>query len=81
MKKNKTTIIMILFFFMGLLILLYPAISSYHNEKVGSKAITDYESLLSKYNKKDYTDIFNEAKEYNNKLKKMNLPLISYKEY
>ena len=80
MKKNKTTIIMILFFFMGLLILLYPAISSYHNEKVGSKAITDYESLLSKYNKKDYTDIFNKAKEYNNKLKKMNLPLISYKE-
>ena len=80
MKKNKTTIIMILFFFMGLLILLYPAISSYHNEKVGSKAITDYESLLSKYNKKDYTDIFNKANIYNNKLKKMNSPLISHKE-
>lgn len=80
MKKNKTTIIMILFFFMGLLILLYPAISSYHNEKVGSKAITDYETLLSKYNKKDYTDIFNKANIYNNKLKKMNSPLILHKE-
>ena len=66
MKKNKITIIMILFFFMGLLILLYPSISSYHNEKVGSKAIADYENLLSKYNKKDYSDIFNKAYEYNN---------------
>ena len=80
MKKNKTTIIMILFFFMGLLILLYPSISSYHNEKVGSKAITDYGSLLSKYNKKDYTDILKKANIYNNELKKMKTPLISYKE-
>lgn len=79
MKKNKNTIIMLLFFFIGLLILLYPAISNYHNEKIGSKAIADYEEILSKYNKEDYSEIFYKAYEYNNKIKKLNSPLISHK--
>ena len=79
MKKNKNTIIMLLFFFIGLLKLLYPAISNYHNEKIGSKAIADYEEILSKYNKEDYSEIFYKAYEYNNKIKKLNSPLISHK--
>ena len=33
---------MILFFFIGLLVLLYPSISNYYNEKSQSKAIVDY---------------------------------------
>ena len=79
MKKNKTTIIMILFFFMGLLILLYPSISSYYNEKVGSKSIANYELLLSKYNKEDYTEILDKAYKYNDQLKEINSPLIFHK--
>ena len=45
MKKNKT-IIMVLFFFMGLLILLYPSLSDFYNQKVQSQVIVDYEKLL-----------------------------------
>jgi len=79
MKKNKTTIIMILFFFVGLLILLYPAVSNYFNEKVQSKAIANYETLLEKYSNEDYDNLFNEAYEYNKKLSELDSPLIFYK--
>lgn len=79
MKKNKTTIIMILFFFAGLLILLYPAVSNYFNEKVQSKAIANYETLLEKYSNEDYDNLFNEAYEYNKKLSELDSPLIFYK--
>ena len=50
MKKNKITFIMILFFFIGLLVLLYPSISNYYNEKSQSKAIVDYETIIKKRN-------------------------------
>ena len=79
MKKYKTSIIMVLFFFMGLLILLYPAISSYYNEKVGSKAIADYESLLANFKKEDYTKIFENANNYNNQLRNLKAPLLEHK--
>lgn len=78
MKKHKTTIIMVLFFFIGLLVLLYPSLSSYYNEKVQSRAITDYEALLSKYNKEDYTKIFSQAENYNKELSKLPDPLNTY---
>ena len=42
MKKNKTTIILVLFFFIGLAILLYPSISNYWNSLHQSKAISHY---------------------------------------
>ena len=68
MEKNKTTIIMVLFFFIGLAILLYPSISNYYNQKVQSKAIVDYESILKNIKKEDYTEYFEKADEYNKKL-------------
>lgn len=79
MKKNKTTIIMVLFFFIGLAILLYPSISNYYNQKVQSKAIVDYESILKNIKKEDYTEYFNKADEYNKKLLSMKRPLLTYK--
>ncbi len=79
MKKNKTTLIMVLFFFIGLAILLYPSISNFYNQKVQSKAIVDYESILNNIEKEDYTNYFNEADEYNKKLLSMKNPLLTYK--
>ena len=79
MKKNKTTTIMVLFFFIGLAILLYPSISNFYNQKVQSKAIIDYESILNNIKKEDYTDYFNKADEYNKKLLSMKRPLLTYK--
>ena len=78
MKKHKMTFIMILFFFIGLLVLLYPSISDYHNQKVQSTAIFDYEKLLNKYNNVDYENLFKEANDYNNKLKEMQYPFITH---
>ena len=78
MKKHKITFIMILFFFIGLLVLLYPSISNYHNQKVQSKAIFDYESLLNNYNNNDYDNLFALANNYNLDLNKLTNPFVTH---
>lgn len=78
MKKRKTTFILVLFFFVGILILTYPMISDYFNQKTQSRVITNYESLLNNVYKKDYTDEFNKAYDYNNKLAHLSNPLLTY---
>lgn len=78
MKKNRT-IIMVLFFFVGLLLLLYPTLSDFYNQKRQSKVIVDYEELLNKYSFDDYSEIFEKAGIYNNELASYKYPYISYK--
>lgn len=78
MKKNKTTWVMVLFFFIGLSVLLYPSISSFYNSKVQSRAIVDYESILKNYDEDKYDDLFNKASEYNVKLKKLKYPFSTH---
>ena len=78
MKSRKSTIILLVSFFIGLSVLLYPSISSYWNSKTQSEAIVDYESMLSQYNPEDYTLIFNEANEYNQKLSVLEDPMVEY---
>lgn len=78
MKKNNVTFIMILFFFIGLLVLLYPSISNYYNEKSQSKAIVDYETIIKKYQQDEYQHYFDEANNYNKQLSKLSHPLIKY---
>ena len=56
MKNNGITFIMILLFFVGLSLLLYPSISNYYNQKIGTKAIVDYEAILKKSG--DYLVVF-----------------------
>lgn len=79
MKKNKTTFFMVLFFFIGLMVLLYPSISSYTNNKIQSKAVNKYEELLKNIEEIDYEAYFKDAEKYNKKLAKIANPLISYK--
>lgn len=84
MKSRKTTIILLIAFFIGLSVLLYPSISSYWNSKTQSEAIVDYESMLSQYKPEDYTGIFEAAEEYNKKLFQLEDPMTEYpklKEY
>lgn len=78
MKKNRT-IIMVLFFFMGLLVLLYPSISDFYNQKVMSKEIGNYEEIIKEFTKKDYSSFFEAANKYNEKLAKQEDPYLSYK--
>lgn len=78
MKSKKSTIILLVSFFVGLSVLLYPSISSYWNSKTQSEAIVDYESMLSQYKPEDYTAIFAEADAYNKQLAQLNEPLVEH---
>ena len=65
MKRRKGTIILLVSFFIGLSVLLYPSLSSYWNSKTQTKAIVDYEAILANYKPEDYSAIFEEAYAYN----------------
>jgi len=78
MKKNKTTWVMVLFFFIGLSVLFYPSISSFYNSRVQSKAIVDYEAILRNYDEDKYKEFFEKANDYNVKLKKLASPFTSH---
>ena len=78
MKSRKTTIILLIAFFIGLSVLLYPSISSYWNSKTQSEAIVDYESMLSQYKPEDYGALFAEADDYNEKLFELEDPMVEH---
>lgn len=68
MKKHISTIILIFVFIIGFLIMLYPFISDYINQKNASRAIINYEQALADMSPEDFTKYFEQADEYNQKL-------------
>ena len=80
MKSKKTTIILLILFFVGLSVLLYPSISSYWNSRTQSKAIVDYESMLANFKPEDYAAIFEAADAYNQKLSQLPDPMQDYRQ-
>ena len=74
MQSRKITWILLISFFIGLSVLLYPSISSYWNDKHSTKAIVDYEALLKNYNPEDYSQLFEAADEYNQRLLTLDHP-------
>ena len=80
MQSRKATIILLISFFIGLSVLLYPAVSSYWNSKTQSEAIVDYEAMLAAYKPEDYTAIFEEADRYNAALAALRDPLRQHPE-
>lgn len=78
MQSRKSTIILLISFFIGLSVLLYPAISSFWNSRTQSEAIVDYEAILSAYKPEDYSAIFEQADRYNQELAALDLPLREY---
>lgn len=79
MQSRKTTIFLLIFFFIGLSVLLYPSVSSYWNSKTQSEAIVDYESMLANYKPEDYDKFFEEADLYNSQLAALKNPLMDYR--
>ena len=75
MIRRKSTIILLVSFFIGLSVLLYPSLSSYWNSKTQSEAIVDYESMLANFKPEDYSSIFAEADDYNVRLRQLEAPL------
>ena len=78
MLSRKSTVILLICFFIGLSVLLYPSISSYWNSLTQSEAIVDYESMLANYKPEDYTALFDAAHSYNRELEKLSQPLREY---
>ena len=82
MKKNKSTAILILVFFVGLSLLLYPTISDYWNSFHSSKAIATYAAEVAKLDPINYDQIWEEARTYNKMLaEKRNKYILSEEEY
>jgi sortase A len=75
MQSRKSTIVLLVSFFIGLSVLLYPAVSSYWNYRTQSEAIVDYEAMLAAYRPEDYSAVFEAADEYNRRLAKLEMPL------
>lgn len=78
MQSRKSTMILLISFFIGLSVLLYPAVSSYWNSKTQSEAIVDYESMLASYKPEDYSELFAAADAYNQELAKLELPFVHH---
>lgn len=78
MRKRKTTIIMIIFFFIGLLTLFYPSLSNYYNEKKQSRMISNYENIINSNNFIDFEKEKESAINYNIALSKIKEPPLNY---
>ena len=79
MKKRRwPTITLLVLFFIGLSVMLYPSISDYWNSLTQSEAIVDYEKMLASISKEDYSLYYEAAEEYNTKLAELNFPLLEH---
>ena len=75
---RKITLILLAVFFLGLSLLLYPAVSSYWNSITQSKVVEDYDAMLKSLTPKDYSDIFDAADDYNARLAALGFPLLEH---
>lgn len=65
MKKNLYTFILILMFFVGLSLLLYPTVSDCWNSVHQSRAIATYTEMVAEMDNATYEKMWDEAVEYN----------------
>ena len=68
MKKNRSNIILILIFLVGLSVMLYPTISDYINQKNQSRAVASYSEEVENLSDVDYQAYFDAADDYNRRL-------------
>ena len=61
MKKNRSTIILILIFLVGLSVMLYPTVSDYVNQRHQSRALASYDETVNEMSDADYTAYFEAA--------------------
>lgn len=69
MKKHLSSIILVFIFFVGLSVMLYPMISDYVNSKTQTRAIANYDAVLSEMKQENYDEMFAQAEQYNEQLR------------
>ena len=75
-KPDYINVMLVLVFFVGLSVLLYPLFSNWWNSRVQTRAIVDYEAMMSAFKPEDYTEEFRKADEYNDKIWRISYPLM-----
>ena len=68
MRKNLSTIILILIFLVGLSVMLYPSVSDAVNRKHQSRAVAGYAEEVEQLSDADYQPYFDAADAYNRQL-------------
>ena len=79
MKKDKIGLLFVLMLFIGICVLLYPAVSQYWNTKTQTRVVENYQAILNSLKKEDCTAFFQAAEEYNTQLAELKMPLIDYR--
>ena len=80
MKKNLSTVILILVFLTGAALLLYPSVSDYWNSFHQSRAIAVYADQVASLNNDDYDRLWEAARAYNRQLAERENPLFQSEE-
>lgn len=68
MKKSLPTILLVMVFILGLLIMLYPTISELYNSSVNSYVISNYTETINSSTKEEFKEMLEEASFYNRNL-------------
>lgn len=76
MKKDISMIVLVLVFFLGLSIMMYPLLADYWNQRTQSQFIMDYQAMLDSMTEDDYSAYFDAADQYNRELQELAMPLM-----
>ena len=68
MKKHSGTILLVLIFFVGLAVMLYPTISDYINQRNQTRVVNSYAQQVDGLSDADYTAYFDAADVFNQKI-------------
>ena len=80
MKNRRSTFILLLRFFVGLSVMLYPTLADYWNTRTQSEAIVDYQAMADRIQPEDYSRYFAEAEAYNRALAELKSPMHQFGE-
>ncbi|NLC25599.1 MAG: class C sortase, partial [Fastidiosipila sp.] len=80
MKNKMNILLLLLVFFLGLAIILYPLVSNFVNSKNQSQAIAAYDSAVASSQGEDYSRLFAAAAAYNRKLRDLPCPWSDYEQ-
>ena len=80
MKIIRPTLLLILFFLIGLSLLLYPAVSNWWNSLHASRAIVDYDTARKHMSEADYEAMFAAAEDYNRRIGQIDFPLMYHEQ-
>ena len=69
---------MVAILLVGVCVLLYPSFSQYWNKRTQSRAVDNYNEILSSLDSGEYNELFDVAREYNERLADINSPLFNH---